>query len=264
VGTGPDVVALHGGPSAGFRSLLPAIDRLADGRKLHYYDQRGCGRSLVASNVPLDYQSHLDDLEALFDIWQIERAAIIGHSWGALLGLLFGTQHPGRVDRLVLVTPAPITAEGRKQYLERLAQRSAELGILQRQRELLGSNLRRKSPGEFRRRAFDLMLAPYLRDPQRSVGIEPFRIRHRVREAVWRSLGNYDLTAAISELSIPALVVHGRSDVIPMTSSEQIASLLGGRLEIFEDSGHIPFWEEEDRFLAVVSAFLPNSEGNTP
>jgi len=264
VGTGPEVVALHGGPSAGFRSLLPAIDRLADGRKLLYYDQRGCGRSVVASNVPLDYQAHLDDLEALFDIRQIERAAIIGHSWGALLGLLFGMQHPSRVDRLVLVTPAPITAEGRRQYLEQLTRRSTELGILQRQRELLGSKLREKNPAEFRRRAFDLMLAPYLKDPHRSVGIEPFRIRHRVREAVWRSLGKYDLTDAISELSIPALVVHGRSDLIPVTSSQQIASLLGAQLEIFEDSGHIPFWEEEDRFLAVVGAFLPNSKGNTP
>jgi proline iminopeptidase len=260
LGAGPDVVALHGGPSAGHRSLLPAFDRLALGRRIRSYDQRGCGQSVVPPHVPLGFQAHLDDLGALLDCWHIERATIIGHSWGALLSLLYGTRNPGRIERMLLVTPAPITAEGRRQYLDRLARRAAELGILRRQRELLRSSLRRRNPAEFRHRAFELMLAPYLKNPDRSVGIAPFRIRHRVREAVWRSLGDYDLNEEVSKLSVPAMVVHGRADLIPLSSSRQIASLLGAQLEIFEDSGHIPFWEEQDRFLAVANEFLPHSK----
>jgi pimeloyl-ACP methyl ester carboxylesterase len=67
IGTGPDVVVLHGGPSATHLSLLPAFDRLATGRRLRYYDQRGCGQSRVTPDVPLDWQHYVDDLRELLD-----------------------------------------------------------------------------------------------------------------------------------------------------------------------------------------------------
>jgi len=260
VGEGPDVVVLHGGPGASHISVLPAIAGLASGRRLRHYDQRGCGESRVSQNVPLDWQYHLDDLRELLDFWQIDKATILGHSWGALLSLLFATQHPDRIQRLVLVTPASISADGRHQFLERLARRMADLGILSQQRDLLRSDLRKRDLAAFRLRAFELTLAPYLKDPQQSSGIAPFRIRHRVREAVWRSLGDYDLTDEVSALSVPALVVHGRFDPIPLSSSLQTALLLDARLEVLENSGHMPFVEEHDRFMAVVGAFLPSSD----
>ena len=257
IGTGPDVVMLHGGPSATQRSLLPALDRLATGRRLRYYDQRGCGESRIRADVPLGWQCHVDDLKELLDCWRIEEATIVGHSWGALLALLFAIQNPARTNRMVLVTPAAITAEGRNQFLKRLARRMVDLGIVIQQRDLLESDLRRRDPAAFRQRAFELTLAPHLKNPEQLFDIEHFQITHRVREAVWRSLGDYDITGEISSLSIPTLVVHGRCDPIPLSSSEQIALLLGARLEIFEDSGHMPFFEECDRFAEVVDGFLP-------
>ena len=260
IGTGPDVVLLHGGPSASYISLLPALDRLAEGRRLRYYDQRGCGGSRVKPDVPLKWQCHVDDLRELLNHWQIERATIVGHSWGALLGLLFAIQNPDRADRMVLLTPASITADSRNQFLEQMARRTADLGILGQQRDLLRSDLRKRDPTAFRRRAFELTLAPHLKNPKQTFGITPFHINHRVREAVWRSLGDYDFTDEISALSIPALVVHGRFDPIPLSSSQQIALALGARLEVFEDSGHMPFFEEYDRFAEVVGAFLPKSD----
>ncbi len=261
-GSGSDVIVLHGGPGASCESLIPAHAELAQGRRLHFYDQRGCGKSPVSPNESLSADSHVEDLLGLLEKKRIGRTTVIGHSWGALLALLLATRNPDRVRQLVLVTPASISAKGRKRYSKRLAQRTEDLGILSQQRDLLRSDLRESDPAAFRQRAFELSLAPYLKDSETARRITPFQISHRVREAVWRSLGEYDLTSAVKQLTMPALVIHGRYDPIPLSSSQQIAKMLGARIEILENSGHLPFFEEPDRFVATVDAFLTESEGH--
>ncbi|HMA45930.1 MAG TPA: alpha/beta fold hydrolase, partial [Frankiaceae bacterium] len=59
---GPTVVVLHGGPGASMDYLRPQFDRLATGRTLLYYDQRGGGRSEVPREAPLDWRAHVADL----------------------------------------------------------------------------------------------------------------------------------------------------------------------------------------------------------
>src|SRR5690348_18425423 len=85
VGNGPSVVVLHGGPGAQHDYLLPQYDRLAEGRTLLYYDQRGGGRSPVPRDVAVGWREHVADLEALRDYWQLERLTLLGYSWGGLL-----------------------------------------------------------------------------------------------------------------------------------------------------------------------------------
>src|SRR5439155_10190260 len=43
IGRGQPIIVLHGGPDFDHRYLLPDLDRLADGFRLIYYDQRGRG-----------------------------------------------------------------------------------------------------------------------------------------------------------------------------------------------------------------------------
>ena len=257
VGNGPhQVVVVHGGPGASHLSLVPAMDDLGSQRRLHYYDQRGGGKSAVPQETPLGWQDHVNDLRQLIDYWKLQKVTVIGHSWGALLSLLCAIHNPGRVERLLLISPAPITTQYRRRYLEELHRRTVDLGIIGRQRDLLSSGLRRRDPAAFRRSAFQLTLAPFLKDPGRYLGIAAFQISHRARDALWRSLGNYDLTDDLSKLSVQALVIHGRHDPIPLSSSQCVADLLGARFAIFEDSGHLPFFEEHDLFLRVSEEFL--------
>ena len=88
IGSGPEVVVLHGGPGAQHDYLLPGFDRLAHGRTLIYYDQRGGGRSPVTRDVPVGWREHVHDLEALRDVWGLEQLHLCGYSWGALLAML--------------------------------------------------------------------------------------------------------------------------------------------------------------------------------
>jgi len=72
-------------------------------------------------------------------------------------------------------------------------------------------------------------------------------------------VGDYDLRDKLASLSVPALVLHGQHDAIPVSSAEEIASLLGAELVVFEHSGHVPYVEEPHKFVAALDAFLPRS-----
>ncbi len=52
-------------------------------------------------------------------------------------------------------------------------------------------------------------------------------------------------------------MIHGRHDAIPLSSAEEIAHLLGADMQVFEDSGHVPYVEEPHNFVAALNAFLP-------
>src|SRR2546429_2151081 len=130
VGDGPpSVVVLHGGPGAHHDYLLPQYDRLAHGRTLLYYDQRGGGRSPVPRDTPVGWREHVSDLEALRDHWGLDRVALLGYSWGGLLALLYALAHPTRIDRLALVSAAPPTAAWREEFEPRLAAPLAGPGV---------------------------------------------------------------------------------------------------------------------------------------
>ena len=125
VGDGPSVIVLHGGPGAHHDYLLPGFDRLATGRTLVYYDQRGGGRSAVAREVPVGWREQVADLEALREAWGLPTLTLAGYSWGALLAVLYALEHPDRVERLALVSPAPAWRAARAAFEARFAARSA-------------------------------------------------------------------------------------------------------------------------------------------
>jgi proline iminopeptidase len=257
IGQGPDVVVLHGGPGADHSSLTTEFDPLSVGRRLVYYDQRGCGRTRTPRSAPLGWTHHVSDLGTLLDEWGLVNANLLGYSWGGLLALLYATQHPDRIASLALVSPAPITAKERAAFLDRFAVRMDHPWIQTRQLELERSDLRHRDPAAFRQRAFELSIAPYFNDPRNAAGSRQFLISVKTREAIWRSLGDYDLTSRLRKIRIPALVLHGRHDPIPLASAERTAALLAAELEVFEDSGHVPQVEEPGRFVRTLDAFLP-------
>src|SRR5262245_5426872 len=126
IGQGPPVVVLHGGPDFDQRYLLPDLDRLADGFRLIYYDQRGRGRSAEGVRPEdVTLASDVEDIERVRQHFRLEAPALLGHSWGAALALEYALRHPTRASRLILMNPAPVSASDvagvRKAYLERLS-----------------------------------------------------------------------------------------------------------------------------------------------
>jgi proline iminopeptidase len=261
VGTGPLVVVLHGGPGASHDYLLPQYDLLATGRTLLYYDQRGGGRSPVPRETPLGWRDHVADLEAIRAALGLERLTLCGYSWGGLLALLYAMEHPERVAQLALVSPAAITSEWRAQFETEFARRMASPEVQRERDALRESGLRERDPAAYQRRAFELSVAGYFRDFHDAQRLTPFRVVARTQQAVWESLGDWDLREPLRELAarIPfprSLVVHGLADPIPIASSREIARITGATL-VELSCGHCPHVEATDAWAQALDAFLP-------
>ena len=56
---------------------------------------------------------------------------------------------------------------------------------------------------------------------------------------------------------MPTLVASGRYDeATPALQETLVEGIAGAEQVIFEDSAHMPFWEERQRFMSVVGDFL--------
>lgn len=258
IGEGPEVVVLHGGPGAHHDYLLPGFDRLATGRTLVYYDQRGGGRSPVGRDVPVGAREQVHDLEALRHIWGMERMHLVGYSWGALLAMLYAVEYPDRVASLALVSPAPAAASERPGYEATLAARNSTPELKAARAELMASDLRRTDLDEYNRRLFALAVSGYFHDPARATELTPFRITGRTQQAVWESLGtDYDLRPALAQLDIPAIVLHGDDDPIPLDTARATAAALKAEFVVIPGAGHVPYIEGAEHFVAALDGFLP-------
>jgi len=259
VGEGaPTVVVLHGGPGASMDYLRPQFDRLARDRTLLFYDQRGGGRSEVPRETPLDWRSHVADLEAVLAGLTPRPSCVTGFSWGGLLAILHALEHPGTVAKLALVAPAPTWAAAREAFDAEFARRQADPRVAAARATLSASGLREKDPDAFWRRAFELSVAGYFRDPSRATQLSPFRVSARAQQAVWHSLSGMDLRPRLGAITSDTLILHGRHDPVPLAASELLAaSVPHARLVVFEDSGHTLYTEETERFVQVLDPFLP-------
>jgi proline iminopeptidase len=257
VGTGLPVVVLHGGPGAHHDYLLPGFDALARNRELIYYDQRGGGRSPVGRDVPVGWRQHVADLEELRVIWKLDRLSLCGYSWGGLLAMLYAIDHPNNVERLALVSPAPAWRAARIEFEARFRARSTTSEIEAERRALRASGLRERDLTAYQRRLFELAVAGYFHDPSRVRELTPFRITERTQREVWESLGDYDIRPALRQLRLPALVVHGDDDPIPVESARETADCLSAEWRLLRNCGHVPHVEAFDEFVEALDTFLP-------
>lgn len=257
LGSGPPVVVLHGGPGAHHDYLLPGFDALASGRTLIYYDQRGGGRSAVPREVPVGWREQVADLEALRQAWGLDRLTLAGYSWGGLLSLLYAVEHPDRVARLALVSPAPAWRAARDEFERRFAERTMAPALQAARAALRASDLRERDPEAYQRRTFELSVAGYFHDPAKVADLTAFRVTGRTQQEVWTSLGDYDLRPALATLRVPALVLHGDDDPIPVASARATADALGAPFTVLPRCGHVPYVEAFDEFRRLLDAFLP-------
>ena len=132
-GEGRDVVLIHGLAANHafwhFSVLLP----LAEHYRLTVYDLRGHGRS---SMPPSGYTTAdmAGDLHLLLDHLQIQKADLVGHSFGGVVALHYATIHPDRVRSLTVADSRiralqPVNHPRDWQNRERAMKRLAELGL---------------------------------------------------------------------------------------------------------------------------------------
>lgn len=260
------MLVLHGGPGASHDYLLPqmlGLDGIGQGgRDLLFYDQRGGGRSRHDDDrEPIGWREQVADVGRILTEFDLHQPVVVGYSWGGLLALLHALEaSAGRAGelprRLILIDPAPLSRQYRDVFEAEFARRQASPGVQQLRAELAASGLRERDPEAYRQRAFELSVAGYFADPRRAHDLTPFRVTGRVQQGVWESLGDFDLVPQLERLHVPAVVVHGRQDPIPLASSEAAARALGAELIVLEECGHVPYVEQPAALFAALAPFV--------
>jgi len=104
----PLMLWLHGGPGGAETPLFRLYNAtLEETFLVAYWDQRGAGRSYDADadTAKLTVEQHVGDLESIVDHLHARygerKIALVGHSWGSALGLLYAQKHPDDVSIVV-------------------------------------------------------------------------------------------------------------------------------------------------------------------
>src|SRR4029450_8372982 len=99
---------LHGGPGLDHTMFGSYLDALGDACRLLLVDERATGRSHPsASPEPWTLEQHAADVEALAGALGLERYAVLGHSYGALIALQHAVDFAGRPAATVVSSGFP-------------------------------------------------------------------------------------------------------------------------------------------------------------
>ena len=155
------------------------------------------------------------------------------------------------------MSPAPAWREARLEFERRFNERNLAPELQQQRAALRESGLRERDPSGYSQRLFELSVAAYFHDPARARDLAPFRVTGRTQQEVWASLADFDLRPALARLAIPAVVLHGTSDPIPIDTARTLAQLLRAEFHPLPGCGHVPYVEALEEFTEVLDEFLP-------
>ena len=98
-----EVLYLHSVPTSS--DDWPALLELTGGLAP---DLPGFGRTGKAGNLDYSLAAYALFVEQFLDALEVPEVALVGHGWGAAMGLLFAQRHPDRVTRLAIIDAVPL------------------------------------------------------------------------------------------------------------------------------------------------------------
>jgi proline iminopeptidase len=254
---GTPLVVANGGPGFdhSYLHLSDAWDVLAKTRKVILYDQRGVGRSSpIAPGESCTLRDQIEDLEAVRARIGAERIDLLGHSWGGYLVMAYAARYPQHIRRLLIVdAAAPKFSDTVFLFKDVFPE-----GVEREDAEEFASQMGDKAARERSLREYFSMLfySPEKRDAAlaKLAGDENVE----VNETIEHDLERYDLNPELAKYRFPTMVMTGRFDmnVAPVVAYKIHKAIPGSQFVVFDRSGHLPFYEEPEKFVGTVETFL--------
>lgn len=258
-GSGDPVVCLPGGPMLASAYLgdlggLPGMVAL---------DLRGTGDSAVPDD-PATYRCdrQVGDVEALRAHLGLDRMALLGHSAGANLAVLYALRHPGRVSRLLLVTPSTRVVGLEPTGEERLTAARAHAdepwfpdAYAALERATGGA------PADGDWALIDPLFYGRWDDAARAHLTATNALRDDAAAAAYIADGAFDPAAArtaLATLPTPTLVLAGEADpnTPPSVAAAYAALFASATLTVQPGAGHYPWLDDPAAFVATITGFL--------
>ena len=254
------IFAVNGGPGLSHIYMVQNDTwlRISAHRQVIFYDQRGNGASrLTNPSAAKSIDAQVADLDAIRDHLHFDKIDLCGDSFGGFLVIAYAAAHPEHVHKLIISDGLPswkaIVHLFPQVFPDRLEANEA------------AAHASKASPDEQAQQSirdhFGMIfyspekLAHYMANAK-DLGFSPQTAR-----AVGQSIGDLDYTPALAKFNFPVLVITGRYDmnVAPLTAWRMYKAIPGARFVAFEQSGHLPSYEEPDKYVQVVDAFLSSN-----
>lgn len=264
------LLCLHGGPGVPHHYLTPLERLAATGRRVIFYDQLGCGESDRPSDPAMwTVDLFLEEVGAIREALGLDRIHLFGSSWGGMLAMRYALNQPAGLASLI-TAGSPASVPG---WMRELAKLRAELPpaveATLRKHEAAGTT---DDPAYqeamlvfYRKHVCRLDPWPdYVGRAFAETGQEVYNVMNGPSEFhVIGVIKDFDITARLGEIRIPTLVTCGRYDEVTPTTNEVVhQSIPGSEMVVFEQSSHLCFVEEQERYLQVAGDFLARVEAN--
>lgn len=277
VGSGRPTLMFPGGPGFGADYMRPDAELLADRLQSFLIDPHGSGQSSPPDD-PSAYtpEGHARFYEEVRAALGLREVAVLGHSFGAITGLMYCALFPEVVTRFVCVAGSALSAEGsgpeseaaREQW-EAALSRHSHTGWYEQARSTLDSWTERVLATDDPADVEEMMLTVlplYTSHPDKPEVAEALRSLRDYLTAdlaaakAWESgvYQNFDLRPLLSRIQCPTLIVAGEDDFIcGPTQARVIADgVAHSRTVLIAECGHIPSCEAPSQYRQAVEDFL--------
>jgi 3-oxoadipate enol-lactonase len=241
-GSGPDLVLLHSLliDRSAFDRVLPALSR---SRRVHRVALPGFDGS---SPVDPSVDTYADRIaETIRAICPGPGTAVAGNGFGGFIAVALAARHGSLIDRLLVIDAAAGFPETGKAAFRTMAEKVAA-GGMDAVVDIAARRVFHDAYLAAHPEAFDERRAVLRRfDPISFVG-------------ACRALERLDLTAVLSRISIPTMVLVGEFDAAtPVPLARALAEgIAGAEFVTLSECGHCPPLEQPEAFLAAVTGFL--------
>ncbi len=255
---GTPLVVSNGGPGFdhSYLHLSDAWDTIAKTRKVVLYDQRGVGRSSrIAAGQSCTLRDQIEDLDALRAHIGNEQIDLLGHSWGGYLAMAYAARYPQHIRRLLIVDSAAPKWGDTVFLFKSVFPEGVEREDSDEFASLLGD---KAAAGRSLREYFSMLFySPEKRDAALAKMDEGSEVPE-VNETINKDLARFDLNPELPKYRFPTMVMTGRFDinVAPVVAYKIHKAIAGSEFVVFDRSGHMPFYEEPEKFVQTVEGFL--------
>jgi proline iminopeptidase len=260
-GSGTPLFVANGGPGFdhNYLHVSDAWDTLGQSRKIVMWDQRGTGRSgPLKEGQSCTLADQINDLDALRAHLGFDKIDLLGHSWGGFLVMAYAARFPQHISHLAIVDSVPprwgdISSLFRDIYPDVTAREDSYR---------FASGLGEKDSEKAREAATNLYFSMLFYSPERCdeflAKMANDKEDYEVNQIVLRDVARFDLNPEIIKFHFPVIVMGGRFDLdgTPVTEYKIHLAIPGSKFVVFERSGHMPFFEEPEKFVQVLNDFL--------
>jgi haloalkane dehalogenase len=244
----PVALLLHGYPASSlmWAGVFDAIT--AAGWRPIAPDLRGFGDSPL--DPPGTWEHHVEAVEEFRQALGIERAVVVVHDWGSLIGLRWACDHPGAVSGLA-ISNGGFFPGGKWHGLAKVMRAEGEGEELMENMtpELMAAGLQQLSSG---------IDAPTAAEYCKCLATAAHRIDklELYRSGDFEKLEPYD--GRLAALGVPTKMIWGlNDDFAPVAGGYRFAKEIpGAELTVFDEAGHFVVDDEPGRFGAELASFL--------